>query len=46
MNCVRPSSTALIADHADQVVEVDLGSEAVLVDVDTPEALANLRGKT
>jgi molybdenum cofactor cytidylyltransferase len=36
----------LIAEHADQVVEVDLQSEAVLIDVDTPEALASLRGKT
>jgi molybdenum cofactor cytidylyltransferase len=37
---------ALIAENADQVVEVDLQSEAVLVDVDTPQALADLRGRT
>jgi molybdenum cofactor cytidylyltransferase len=35
----------LIADHADQVVEVDLHSAAVLTDIDTPEALAELRGE-
>jgi molybdenum cofactor cytidylyltransferase len=35
----------LIADHSDQVVEVDLHSAAVLTDIDTPEALAELRGK-
>jgi molybdenum cofactor cytidylyltransferase len=36
----------VIADNADQVVELDLQTEAVLIDVDTPEALAKLRGKT
>lgn len=35
----------LIAEHADQVVEVDLHSAAVLSDIDTPEALAELRRK-
>ncbi len=33
----------IIQDNADGVVELDLGSEAVLTDVDTPEALAELR---
>lgn len=36
----------VIADNADHVVEVDLQTEAVLIDVDTPEALAKLSDKT
>jgi molybdenum cofactor cytidylyltransferase len=36
---------AIIAANADSVVELDLQSRAVLVDVDTPEALAELRAK-
>ena len=32
----------LIADHADQVAEVPVEGEAVLLDVDTPDALARL----
>jgi molybdenum cofactor cytidylyltransferase len=36
---------ALIAEHADVVVEVEMDSDAVLVDIDTPEALAELRGR-
>ena len=35
---------SLMAKHADRVVEIDLGTDAVLVDVDTPEALARLKG--
>jgi molybdenum cofactor cytidylyltransferase len=35
----------LMADSADSVVEVDLGSPAVHVDLDTPEALAEARGR-
>lgn len=34
----------IISDHPESVVELDLQSRAVLVDVDTPEALAALRG--
>ncbi|WP_119165402.1 NTP transferase domain-containing protein [Algihabitans albus] len=34
----------LIADHADQVAEVPVDGEAVLLDVDTPAALARLTG--
>ena len=33
----------LIADHADQVAEVPVEGEAVLLDVDTPAALARLK---
>lgn len=33
----------LIGEHADQVVEVEMGDAAVLLDVDTPEALAALK---
>jgi molybdenum cofactor cytidylyltransferase len=36
----------VIADNAESVVEVDLKSNAVLVDVDTPEALARLRDES
>lgn len=35
----------IIADNAESVVELDLGSAAVLVDIDTPEALAELRSR-
>lgn len=33
----------LIGRHADEVAEVDLGTPAIFVDVDTPEALARLK---
>jgi molybdenum cofactor cytidylyltransferase len=33
----------LIAGHGEQVREVEIGSDAVLADVDTPEALARMR---
>ncbi len=33
----------LIATHADAVVEVDVGTDAIFNDIDTPEALAALR---
>ncbi len=32
----------LIGEHAEAVCEVDWGDDAVLVDIDTPEALAGL----
>jgi molybdenum cofactor cytidylyltransferase len=35
----------LLAAHASRVREVDLGTDAIFVDVDTPEALAELRQK-
>jgi molybdenum cofactor cytidylyltransferase len=35
----------LIEDHADLVAEVEMNSDNVLVDIDTPEALAALRAK-
>jgi molybdenum cofactor cytidylyltransferase len=35
----------LLGLHADTVAEVDLGSDAVLIDIDTPEALAALRAR-
>jgi molybdenum cofactor cytidylyltransferase len=35
----------LIAAHGEQVREVDVGSDAVLADVDTPEALAWMRAR-
>ena len=35
----------VVADNADRVVELDLGTPAVLVDVDTPEALAEIRAR-
>lgn len=35
----------VIADNADSVVELDLQTAAVLVDVDTPEALAEVRAR-
>ncbi len=34
----------LIAEHADLVAEIEMDSDAVLVDIDTPEALAEFRG--
>lgn len=36
----------LIADNADSVVELDLGTPAVLVDLDTPEALERARSRS
>jgi molybdenum cofactor cytidylyltransferase len=36
---------ALIAEHADLVAEVEMETDGVLVDIDTPEALAELRDK-
>jgi molybdenum cofactor cytidylyltransferase len=33
----------LIGRHADEVAEVDLGTSAIFVDVDTPDALARLK---
>ena len=36
---------SIIAANSDSVVELDLQSRAVLVDVDTPEALAELRAR-
>ncbi len=33
----------LLASHADRVREVDLATDAIFLDVDTPEALADLR---
>ena len=33
----------LMAAHADQVREIDLGTDAIFADVDTPDALAKLR---
>jgi molybdenum cofactor cytidylyltransferase len=35
----------LLSLHADRVREVDLGTDAIFADVDTPEALAELREK-
>ena len=34
----------LIGKHQDQIAEVEMGSAGVLIDIDTPEALAALRG--
>lgn len=34
----------LIGEHADQVVEVEMGSDAVLADIDDPATLAALQG--
>lgn len=34
----------LFREHSERLVEIELGTDAVLVDVDTPEALAQLRG--
>jgi molybdenum cofactor cytidylyltransferase len=36
----------LIGEHADLVCEVEMDSDGVLVDIDTPDALAALRNKT
>jgi molybdenum cofactor cytidylyltransferase len=36
----------LLTTHADSVCEVDLGTDAIFADVDTPEALAHLRDQT
>jgi molybdenum cofactor cytidylyltransferase len=35
----------LIAEHAEMVAEVEMDSDSVLVDIDTPDALAELRAK-
>ncbi|TXL72968.1 4-diphosphocytidyl-2C-methyl-D-erythritol kinase [Vineibacter terrae] len=35
----------LIGEHADLVCEVEMGSEGVLIDLDTPEALAAFRAR-
>jgi molybdenum cofactor cytidylyltransferase len=35
----------LMAAHADKVREVDLGTDAIFADVDTPEALASMRSR-
>ena len=34
----------LLAVHADRVCELDLGTDAIFADIDTPAALAELRG--
>jgi molybdenum cofactor cytidylyltransferase len=34
----------LIAEHADLVAEIEMDTDAVLLDIDTPEALAEFRG--
>lgn len=36
----------IIGTHADEVAEVDLGTDAIFVDVDTPQALERLQQKT
>ena len=36
----------LIGEHAELVCEIEMDSDGVLVDIDTPEALAEFRGKT
>ncbi|HJQ58017.1 MAG TPA: nucleotidyltransferase family protein, partial [Vineibacter sp.] len=36
----------LIGEHADLVCEVDIGSDSVLIDLDTPEALAAFRARS
>lgn len=35
----------LLATHADHVREIDLGTDAIFADVDTPQALAQVRGR-
>lgn len=35
----------LMAAHAAEILEVDLGTDAIFVDVDTPEALARLKSR-
>lgn len=37
---------ALLAEHAELVAEVEMETDAVLVDIDTPEALAELQNKS
>ena len=36
---------SILTANGDQIVELDLGSDAILTDVDTPEALAALKGR-
>jgi molybdenum cofactor cytidylyltransferase len=36
----------LIGEHADLVAEIEMETDAILVDIDTPDALAALRNKT
>ena len=36
----------LIGEHAELVCEIEMDTDGVLVDIDTPEALAEFRGKT
>jgi len=36
----------LIGEHAELVCEIEMDSDGVLVDIDTPEALAEFRDKT
>ena len=36
-------ASRLLAAHADRVRGIDLGTDAIYADVDTPEALAELR---
>lgn len=45
MRSVRGDTGArhLIGEHAEQVCDVELGTDAIFADVDTPEALAQLR---
>jgi molybdenum cofactor cytidylyltransferase len=35
----------LIGEHAELVAEIEMDDDAILVDIDTPDALAELRGK-
>ena len=35
----------LLGENADQVAEVEIDSDAILADIDTPEALAALRAR-
>ena len=35
----------LIDEHADLVAEVEMDSDAIFIDIDTPQALAELRGR-
>jgi molybdenum cofactor cytidylyltransferase len=37
---------ALLAEHAELVAEVEMDNDSVLVDIDTPEALAELQNKS
>src|SRR4051794_21326229 len=36
----------LIGEHAELVCEIEMDSDGVLIDIDTPEALAEFRGRT